>query len=340
VPGEFLEQLTRMQAALKTPEVLGPLAKLVAMEEAVYRAGRRNNYFADRFGIDVLTDTTERSPTYCTPPFRKWDDTTAAESWAYLYVPCAETPRAWEHILKRAPRCVEWSEAEVSALVGEAKLSQTMEVIRKIGAAELMRFKIGQDGLALRPPQPGGSAVAILGEDEWQSALSVGSFCREQLEATRRNGGKTGLICLTRPAAWEAVRAGVREWDADCITVLVPVPDSGLLLEGVTRVGLKLLLNALSTCTMVRLGRVMGNYMIWVVASNLKLIDRATRYIQRLTGLDYPAANQLLFEAVEYVEPRWKADKAYPPVVGLSVMRQRHGLTVEQAEERLKAELG
>jgi len=214
-----------------------------------------------------------------------------------------------------------------------------MDVIRKISAPELMRFKVGLDGLGLRPPQPGGSAVAILGETDWQRALGVGGVCRDQLEATRRAGGMTGLICPTRPAVWEAVQAAVREWDENCITVLVPVPENRLLLDGVTRVGLKLLLNALSTCTMVRLGRVMGNYMIWVVASNLKLIDRATRYIQRLTGLEYAAANQLLFETVEYVEPRWKADKAYPPVVGLSVMRQRHGLTNEQAEHRLMAEL-
>jgi N-acetylmuramic acid 6-phosphate (MurNAc-6-P) etherase len=79
----------------------------------------------------------------------------------------------------------------------------------------------------------------------------------------------------------------------------------------------------------------MGNTMIWVVASNLKLLDRATRYIEQLTGLSYDAANQLLFEVVEYVEPRMKADQAYPPVVGLAVMRARHGLTNEAAEERL-----
>jgi N-acetylmuramic acid 6-phosphate (MurNAc-6-P) etherase len=99
------------------------------------------------------------------------------------------------------------------------------------------------------------------------------------------------------------------------------------------------MLNALSTCTMVRLGRVMGNYMIWVVPSNLKLIDRSTRYIQRLTGLDYQAANRLLFEVIEYVEPRMKADQAYPPVVGVSVMRVRHKLGNEEAEKRLMAEL-
>jgi N-acetylmuramic acid 6-phosphate etherase len=117
------------------------------------------------------------------------------------------------------------------------------------------------------------------------------------------------------------------------------VPKTDFFLDGVTRVGVKLFLNALSTCTMVRLGRVMGNFMIWVVPSNLKLIDRSTRYIQKLTGLDYTAANELLFEVIEYVEPRMKADQAYPPAVGLSVMRSRHGLGNAEAEKRLMAEL-
>jgi N-acetylmuramic acid 6-phosphate (MurNAc-6-P) etherase len=79
----------------------------------------------------------------------------------------------------------------------------------------------------------------------------------------------------------------------------------------------------------------MGNYMIWVVPSNLKLIDRSTRYIQRLTQLDYRAANELLFEVIEYVEPRMKSDQAYPPVVGVSVLRARHNLDNRQAEARL-----
>jgi N-acetylmuramic acid 6-phosphate etherase len=106
-------------------------------------------------------------------------------------------------------------------------------------------------------------------------------------------------------------------------------------LDGVTRVAVKLVMNALSTCTMVRLGRVMGNCMIWVVPSNLKLIDRATRYIERLTGLAYEPANRLLFEIIEYVEPRMKSDQAYPPVVGMAVLRAREGLSNEAAEKRL-----
>jgi N-acetylmuramic acid 6-phosphate (MurNAc-6-P) etherase len=79
----------------------------------------------------------------------------------------------------------------------------------------------------------------------------------------------------------------------------------------------------------------MGNYMVWLVASNLKHIDRATRYIEKLAGLDYVAANRLLFEVIEYVEPRMKADQSYPPVVGLAVTRAQHELGNEEAERRL-----
>ena len=116
------------------------------------------------------------------------------------------------------------------------------------------------------------------------------------------------------------------------------MPETNFLLDGVARVAVKLVMNALSTCTMVRLGRVMGNYMVWVVPSNLKLIDRATRYITKLTGLDYDAANALLFEIIEHVEPRMKADQAYPPVVGMAVVRVKHNFTNEQAESFLQSQ--
>jgi N-acetylmuramic acid 6-phosphate etherase len=328
VPREFLAKLAETHAALRSPELLSQLAKLVALEESVYRSGHKNNYYADRFGIDVLTDTTERSPTYCTPPFRKFDDRTATESWAFLFLPKLDTLAAWKSILKRDPKCVEWSESETRVLVGDEKLARTQETVRRIGRAELLRFKIDLNGSLYRPLKAGDSAIGILSDREWQSF----GFYRSQLEAAKTAGAQTGVI-------WIKTQYGTRDTDLPAsIVVNVPIPKAGFLLDGVTRAGMKMLLNALSTCTMVRLGRVMGNYMIWVVASNLKLIDRATRYIQKLTGLSYEDANRLLFEIVEYVEPRMKADQAYPPVVGMAVLRARHQLTNEQAEERLKQE--
>jgi N-acetylmuramic acid 6-phosphate etherase len=339
VPAEFLKRLTEMHGNLMSPEFRAQLAKAVSLEESVYRAGRKNNYFADRFGIDVLTDTTERSPTYCSPPFRKFDDSKATESWSFLFLPYAETPKAWVRIIKREPKCVEWSEKEVRALVSEDKVARTCEIVRKISTAELMRFKVGLDGLKYRPLAKGDSAVGIVSETDQDLLLSTKGFVRKQLDAAQKAGAQAGVIYVGRKETFKKVKDFLAKWNPKCVAVLAPVPKTDFLLDGVTRAGVKMMLNALSTCTMVRLGRVMGNYMIWVVPSNLKLIDRSTRYIQRLTGLDYPAANKLLFEVIESVEPRMKADQAYPPVVGVSVMRVRHKLGNEEAERRLMAEL-
>jgi N-acetylmuramic acid 6-phosphate etherase len=339
VPRQFLAKFTELHATLKSPAFLAQLAQLTAMEESVYRAGRKNNYFADRVGIDMLTDTTERSPTYCTPPFRKFDDTTATESWAFLYVPHANSDQAWERVCKRRPRCVDWRAEDVRGLVPDDKFARTVEIIGKISYAELMRFRIGLDGVKNRPLGAGDSAVGLVVEAEQDSLLAPDGFHRTQLEAAIKTGARTGLIYVGSAESCRKMSDFVAHWNPKCAAVFLPVPETDLLLSGVMRVGLKLLLNTHSTCTMVRLGRVMGNYMIWVVPSNLKLIDRATRYIQKLTGLDYVAANRLLFEVFEYVEPRMKADQAYPPVVGVSVMRHRHGLSNEEAERRLLAEL-
>ncbi len=325
LPSRFLTSLEELQATLKSPNVLAPLAELLALEESAYRSGHKNNYFADYLGIDVLTDTTERSPTYCTPPFRKFDDATASESWAFLFLPRKETTRAWHNILKREPRCVEWNEDEVRKLVGEEKFQRTIETIRKISRAELMRFKVGLDGIQYRALKEGDCAVAVVSEMEL--ALDAQGFFSTQLEAARKVGAKTGMIYFGKSAI-----NGKSSADK---TVFIPLPKTDFLLDGILRIATKLVMNALSTCTMVRLGRVMGNTMIWVVPSNLKLIDRATRYISRLAGLDYAHANQLLFEVIEYVEPRMKSDRAYPPVVGVAVLRAKENLTNEGAEKRL-----
>ena len=337
VPKQCLKGLAELLANLNSPELLAQLARLVVLEESLYRGGRKNNYFARQLGIDVLTDTTERSPTYCTPPFRKFDDPTAAESWAFLFLPQSETPAAWQQILKRAPRCVEWNEGEARELVGAEKLPRTLETLRKISRTELMRFRIGLGGRQFRPLVKDDGAVAVVARTELADLLKPSGFYHGQFEAAQQAGAHTGLIHLGTNYSIGRIRATISGWNPGCVSVFVPLPETDLLLDGVKRTGLKLLLNALSTCTMVRLGRVMGNTMIWVVPSNLKLIDRATRYIVQLTGLTYEAANGLLFEVMEYIEPRMKSDQAYPPVVGMAVLRARDKLTNEAAEKRLLA---
>ncbi len=333
IPAEFLAALEEGYATLRSPEVRAQLAQLVALEERIYRGSNgvsfQNNYHADRFGIDVLTDTTERSPTYCTPPFRKFDDVKATESWAYLFVPNDWTDSAWKNILKRKPRCVEWKRDEVMSLVGEEKFERTSETIAKISSTELLRFKVGINGLRYRTQGVGDGAVAVISHRDNAEVLLM------ELEKAAQTKSKVAQIYFG-PEADRAKALALEARIPGSLTVFVPVPEKDFLLDGVTRVMVKLLMNTLSTCTMVRLGRVLGNFMVWVVPSNLKLIDRATRYITKLTGLDYESANELLFEIIEYVEPRMKSDQAYPPVVGMAVVRTKENVSNPEAERRLK----
>lgn len=60
----------------------------------------------------------------------------------------------------------------------------------------------------------------------------------------------------------------------------------------------KLVLNAVSTLVMTKLGKVHGNLMVDVnTRANQKLVDRGTRIVVELTGLGYEQAKQLLFVA-------------------------------------------
>ena len=147
-------------------------------------------------------------------------------------------------------------------------------------------------------------------------------------------------MAVGRRAALERLTATPAASGSGGLTVGLAVPDTPFLLDPLSRIGVKMLLNALSTCTMVRLGRVLGNRMICLVPSNLKLVDRSTRYIRDLAGVSYEDACRTLFEVIDFVEPRRRAGKAYPAPVGVATMRLRHGLDLEQAEARLLEELG
>jgi N-acetylmuramic acid 6-phosphate etherase len=88
----------------------------------------------------------------------------------------------------------------------------------------------------------------------------------------------------------------------------------------------KLVLNTLSTCAMVKLGKVYGNLMVDVQPTNAKLRQRATRIVSEITGIDATAAEELLHAA------DWQVKTAV--VMGLG------GVDVEEAKRRLQQSKG
>jgi N-acetylmuramic acid 6-phosphate etherase len=334
VPDEIAAGLAELHGALRGDAVLGPLAGLVETEERIYRRGGHTSYFAHTLAVDVLTDTTERSPTFCTPPFRKWDDQEAAESWAFLFTGQADTESAWRTLLRREPQTIEWTRQDLRSLLDDEAAARQGAVLREIGHDDLMRFRVGLDGLAHRPTRRGDAVTVVVAASDVPLVEAAAPFTR-QLEAAVAVDADATLIGVGRHGDLHALWTSAGAQAAGTLVAL-PVADTPFLLDPLVRVGVKMLLNALSTCTMVRLGRVLGNRMIWVVPSNLKLIDRSTRYIVDLAGVSYEDACHALFEVVEYVEPRRSAGKVYPPPVGVATMRLRHRLSLEEAEARLE----
>jgi N-acetylmuramic acid 6-phosphate etherase len=283
VPQAMREGLRALHTEVSGERLRRDLARLVAAEEQVYRAGARTSYFADSLAVDVLTDTTERSPTFCTPSFRKWDDEEASESWAFLFTPAPTTEEAWSRLLRRETQTIEWTDDDLRSLLDEAAAERQGAVLGEIGRAELMRFRIGLEDRADRPVGRGDGVTAVVAERDLHLLEEGAPFALAQEEA-RGAGAVTAVIGVGRPAALARLAATPVMGIGDTLAVGLEIPSTPFLLDPLTRVGVKMLLNALSTCTMVRLGRVLGNRMIWVVPSNLKLIDRSIRYIQDLAG--------------------------------------------------------
>ena len=338
VPAALREGLRAVHAELASERLRGDLARLVEAEEGAYRAGRRTSYFADALAVDVLTDTTERSPTFCTPAFRKWDDEEASESWAFLFTPAATSEEAWTRLLRREPQTIEWTQDDLRLLLDEEAAERQGAILGEIGRRELLRFRIGLDGLAYRPARAGDGVTAVAGERDLAHLEAGGAF-----DAQLANGAQAGaygaLIAVAREGELGRLTATPAATRDGVLVVGLEVPRTPFLLDPLARIGVKLLLNALSTCVMVRLGRVLGNRMICLVPSNLKLVDRSTRYIRDLTGVSYDDACRALFEVIEYVDPRRRAGRAYPAPVGVATMRLRHGLSLAEAEARLAEEL-
>lgn len=85
------------------------------------------------------------------------------------------------------------------------------------------------------------------------------------------------------------------------IDVLITVAVGPEIVTGSTRLkagtATKLVLNMISTTTMIKLGKVYGNLMVDLQVVNEKLRDRGTRIIEILTGLDYNESEKYLINS-------------------------------------------
>jgi N-acetylmuramic acid 6-phosphate etherase len=118
------------------------------------------------------------------------------------------------------------------------------------------------------------------------------------------------------------------------VNILI-APQTGLeVITGSTRMkagtAQKLVLNMLSTATMVRLGHVYGNWMIDVALTNRKLHQRAARILEETSGAAPGDATRALRQAGRVAGPRGHA-------LRVALIMLKRGLTATEARDRLRA---
>jgi N-acetylmuramic acid 6-phosphate etherase len=122
------------------------------------------------------------------------------------------------------------------------------------------------------------------------AASGVTPFARAALTAARERGARTVFVTCAPDGAHATL--------ADVVVAAAVGPE---VLAGSTRLkagtATKIILNALSTATMIRLGKVYRGRMVDVVATNQKLKDRARRIVEELAGVDARTAQALLKQA-------------------------------------------
>ena len=147
------------------------------------------------------------------------------------------------------------------------------------------------------------------------SCSGAASYVVSALEHAKANGAKT-VYLVTNPNPYKIT-------EVDVIINAVTGPE---VVTGSTRMkagtATKLILNMISTTTMIKLGKVYGNLMVDLMAVNDKLVDRGTRIIEQLTDLHYDDAQLKLFEAEKSVKT--------------AIVMEKFNCTLNEAREKLE----
>lgn len=147
------------------------------------------------------------------------------------------------------------------------------------------------------------------------SASGMTPFVRGGLTRARKNGAK--IIFVT---CWPGSEL------QNFVDLQIAPAVGPEIIAGSTRLkagtATKMVLNMLTTISMIKFGKTYGNLMVDLKSGSEKLKDRARRIITMVTGIDYDQADALLKRA------KWNVKAA--------IVMQKADLTLPQAIKRLK----
>lgn len=279
---DYVSLFIRLVESLASPQNTQSLGQWIKTEAETYTSGGCVTYYAMGAMLDILTDITERTPTFALPPLSPHYRQEAARPWALVKHPFLNTPQTWNFLLGRAPSCLCWKSSDYARLQASAQLIASPPCIDE---KELLDFHIGNEPAPARQIHTADRALLIRTASD--KALDDATLIGKGSYTGCANYSSMTLCDSLSPLACRK-----EEWTIRC-----PLPASPLRLW--EHLALKMTLNTVSTAVMARVGRTDSNWMTHVQPTNKKLIDRSCRIIQALQGIPYESACQLLFEELQ-----------------------------------------
>ena len=127
------------------------------------------------------------------------------------------------------------------------------------------------------------------------SCSGAAEYVISALEYAKKKSAKT-VYLITNPAPYLSTS----------VDKVIAVDTGPEIVAGSTRMkagtATKMILNMISTTTMISMGKVYGNLMVDLMAVNEKLVDRGARIIKKITGESYEKSLETLIKANKSVK--------------------------------------
>jgi N-acetylmuramic acid 6-phosphate etherase len=203
----------------------------------------------------------------------------------------------------------------------------------------------------------GGKAAVLLAREGVEDRYDEGARTVSRLRPGRRDAfvgvSASGITPFVRGGLSAARKAGARIIFVTCdpaadlqtfVDLTIALGVGPEVIAGSTRLkaasATKLVLNMLTTASMIRTGKTYGNLMVDVQPTSEKLKDRARRILTMATGVDYEAAGKLLKRARSNVKAAIVMHKTgLPYAKALSRLRGASGQVREAVGEDIEPRL-
>ncbi len=289
---DYAKEFEKLNKALSTGKALEGLAKAVEYETDTYRKGGLVTYATHDYLLDLLTDTTERQPTFTLPPYKKFANKNALVSWAYVKDPLYPNKVAWQHVFRRPIKGLDWTVEDYK------RLKASEAIINKpplVASSEVEQYYIGNELDESRFSKPESKLIC----------LDINGSANEKvMDYFKKN--------LPNYAGGVVIRMGnIPNTKLHDNEIHIPVEMPKTATNVMTHLLVKVAFNMLSTAAMAKIGRVWGNWMIQVLPTNKKLIDRSTRIIANIAGISYEQANEEFFKSYYGRKPEEEYRESY-----------------------------